>query len=96
MSKYARRVDANQDAIVQTLRACGAYVRVITMGDGVPDLLVGSRGYTLLLEVKDGRKPPSARELTPAEQKFFDEWTGGMLVVVESAQEALDTLKKCV
>ena len=91
--RRANRVDANQDAIVQTLRACGAYVRVVTMGDGVPDLLVGYRGYTLLLEVKDGRKPPSARELTPAEQKFFNEWTGGTLKIVNSAQEALDLLE---
>jgi hypothetical protein len=66
------------------------------MGDGVPDLLVGYRGYTLLLEVKDGNKPPSARELTPAEQKFFDEWTGGLLAVVNNVDEALEILKKCV
>jgi hypothetical protein len=48
------------------------------------------------LEVKDGRKPPSARELTPAEAKFFKEWTGGMLAVVNNVEEALDILKKCV
>jgi hypothetical protein len=66
------------------------------MGDGVPDLLVGYRVYTLLLEVKDGRKPPSARELTPAEAKFFKEWSGGMLAVVNNVEEALDILKKCV
>jgi len=94
--KYANRVDRNQGEIVETLRACGAYVRVVTMGDGVPDLLVGYRGYTILMEVKDGKKPPSARELTPAEKKFFDEWTGGMLAVVNSVEEALDILKKCV
>ena len=90
--RRANRVDANQDQIVETLRACGAYVRVITMGDGVPDLLVGYRGYTLLLEVKDGKKPPSARELTPAEKKFFDEWTGGICAIVESVEDALKLL----
>jgi hypothetical protein len=66
------------------------------MGDGIPDLLVGYNGYTLLLEVKDGNKPPSARELTPAEAKFFREWTGGMIAVVNSVEEALDILKNCV
>ena len=94
--RRANRVDANQDQIVETLRACGAYVRVVTMGDGIPDLLVGYNGYTLLLEVKDGNKPPSARELTPAEAKFFREWTGGMIAVVKSVEEALDILKNCV
>jgi hypothetical protein len=94
--KYANRVDRNQGDIVSALRACGATVRVVTMGDGVPDLLVGYRGYTLLLEVKDGNKSPSARALTSAEQKFFDEWTGGLLAVVNNVDEALDILKKCV
>lgn len=94
--RRANRVDRNQDQIVETLRACGAYVRVVTMGDGIPDLLVGYNGYTLLLEVKDGNKPPSARELTPAEAKFFREWTGGMIAVVNSVEEALDILKNCV
>jgi hypothetical protein len=96
MSKYARRVDANQDQIVSALRACGATVRVISQGDGIPDLLVGYRGYTMLLEVKDGRKPPSARELTPAEEKFFKDWTGGILARVNSVEEALEILKRCV
>ena len=41
MSKYARRIDANQNDIVKALRACGATVRVISQGDGIPDLLVG-------------------------------------------------------
>jgi len=94
--RRANRVDANQDQIVETLRACGAYVRVVTMGDGIPDLLVGYNGYTLLFEVKDGNKPPSARELTPAEAKFFREWTGGMIAVVKNVEEALDILKNCV
>jgi len=46
--------------------------------------------------IKDGDKPPSARKLTEAEAKFFEQWTGGMLVKVESVQEALDILKSCV
>jgi len=45
--------------------------------------------------VKDGSKPPSARTLTPAEQKFFDEWRGGMVVIVNSVEEAIDVLKLC-
>ena len=95
MSKYARRVDENQNEIVTALRKCGAFVRIISQGDGIPDLLVGYKGYTILMEVKDGDKVPSARKLTEAEEKFFHEWTGGLLVVVESVEQALDFLKKC-
>jgi len=93
--RYANRIDANQNDIVDALRKAGATVRIITMGDGVPDLLVGYMGYTLLLEVKDGKKVPSARKLTDAEQKFFNEWTGGLLAIVNSVEEALAMLKKC-
>jgi hypothetical protein len=93
--RRAARVDENQGLIVKALRACGATVRIITQGDGIPDLLVGYQGHTILMEVKDGNKPPSARQLTPAEQNFFDQWTGGKLFIVKSVDEALDVLKDC-
>jgi hypothetical protein len=93
--RRAARVDANQEQIVSAMRACGATVRIVTQGDGLPDLLVGYRGYTILMEVKDGRKPPSARRLTEEEQKFFENWTGGMLAIVNSVDEALELLKRC-
>ena len=44
----------------------------------------------------DGTKPPSKRKLTEAEEKFFAEWDGGMLVIVNSVEEALEVLKNCV
>lgn len=93
--RYANRIDANQNKIVDALRKAGAVVRIISQGDGIPDLLVGYRGFTILMEVKDGDKVPSARKLTEPEQKFFDDWRGGMLVIVNSVDEALETLKRC-
>ena len=87
-------MDDNQESIVKALRAIGATVRVVTQGNGLPDLLVGFRGVTVLMEVKDGKKPPSARKLTEAEQKFFDEWRGGLLVVVESVDDAIAALQR--
>jgi Holliday junction resolvase len=93
--RYANRIDANQNKIVDALRKAGAVVRIISQGDGIPDLLVGYKGYTILMEVKDGDKVPSARKLTEPEQKFFDDWRGGMLVVINSVEEAIETLKRC-
>jgi len=93
--RRANRIDANQNDIVDALREAGAVVRIISQGDGIPDLLVGYNGYTILMEVKDGDKVPSKRKLTEAEQKFFDEWEGGLLVVVNNVQEAIDMLKLC-
>ena len=94
MRLVARR-DGNERRVIDALRACGAYVKQINDA-GAFDLLVHYRGYTLLLEVKDGNKPPSARALTPAEQKFHDEWPGENLHIVNSEHEALDILKRCV
>jgi hypothetical protein len=91
--RRANRIDDNQNDIVAALRKAGATVRVISQGDGIPDLLVGFRGETILLEVKDGNKPPSARTLTPAEKKFFDEWEGGLCMVVKSVEDALEMLE---
>lgn len=93
--RYANRIDANQNKIVDALRKAGAVVRIISQGDGIPDLLVGYKGFTILMEVKDGDKVPSARKLTEAEQKFFDDWRGGMLTIVNSVDEALETLRRC-
>lgn len=90
--RRASRIDDNQNEIVAALRKAGATVRIITQGDGLPDLLVGYKGETILMELKDGRKPPSAQKLTEAEKKFHNEWTGGRLVVVNSVFMALQEL----
>jgi hypothetical protein len=94
MRRAARR-DVNEQKVIAALRACGAYVKQIN-DEGAFDLLVFYRGHTLLLEVKDGDKPPSARALTPAEAKFHAEWPGTNLYIVNSEHEALDILKRCV
>ena len=93
--RMAARRDANEDQIVSALEACGAHVETINDA-GRFDLLVWYRGYTLLLEVKDGRKPPSAQALTPAEEKFHREWPGDNLHIVNSVDAALALLKSCV
>lgn len=90
MRRAARR-DANEPQVIAALRAAGAYVKQIN-DEGAFDLLCWHGGRTFLLEVKDGSKPPSARTLSPAEQKFHDEWPGVNLHIVTSHQEALDIL----
>ena len=93
--RRASRRDVNERRVIDALKACGAYVKQINDA-GAFDLLVYYRGYTLLLEVKDGDKSPSQRALTPAEAKFHAEWPGQNLYIVNSEHEALDILKKCV
>lgn len=95
--RRAAKIDANQPAIVQALRAAGASVLCMhSLGGGAPDLVVGFRGRNYLLEVKDGDKYPSERRLTQDESRFFQEWRGEVTVVndVEEALEVVGATRK--
>jgi len=75
------RTDANQAAIVASLRAAAKYVRLSVfvtsaVGNGFPDIVVGYLGRNFLIEIKDPKKPPSARKLTEAEDGFHSKWDG--------------------
>ena len=88
--RRAAKVDANQPEIVAALRRVGADVfSLAAVGEGIPDLLVGFRGTTVLIEIKDGAKPPSARQLTPDQIKWHAAWRGGRCVVASSVTDAL-------
>ena len=88
--RYAARIDANKEQIVSALKAAGAYVYDVKLP---VDLLVGYNNLTVLIEIKDGNKPPSQRKLTKLQQDFFNNWTGGPLAVVDSPEAALRLLK---
>ena len=80
--RRAARIDANQEAVVIALRAANAYVWII----GLPvDLLVGYKGHTFLVEIKDGPK----KRLTALQEAFFAKWAGGTLVRVDGPEAAL-------
>lgn len=86
--RRAAKVDTNQPEIVQALRAVGASVAPTHMiGRGFPDIVVGFRGVNFLLEIKDGDKPPSKRQLTADEAEWHEGWRGHVHVV-ESVDEA--------
>jgi len=88
--RRAARKDDNHNEIVRALISVGAIVIDLSgIGDGVPDILVGFRGQTLLLEIKDGSRSPSKRKLTEAQLKFHGNWTGGPLAIVDSVEAAL-------
>jgi hypothetical protein len=88
--RYAARKDANQSDVVDALRACGWSVWV---QDQPCDLLISKAGLNLLLEIKDGKKRPSARKLTPAQVNFERDWRG-QFDVVKSAEEAIEVAEK--
>jgi len=90
--RRAAKVDANQSEMVADLRACGVSVQPLhSVGGGVPDLLCGFRGRNVLIEVKDGSKPPSARKLTKDQVEWHGAWRG-QVAVAKSTEEALAIL----
>lgn len=87
--RRAAKVDANQSEIVQALRQVGASVALLhSVGKGVPDLAVGYRGANYLLEVKDGAKKPSDRNLNADQVEWHQAWRG-QAAVAETVKEAL-------
>lgn len=92
--RRAAKTDANQPEIVQALRKAGATVHSLAaVGDGCPDLLVGYSAKTALMEVKDGSKPPSARQLTPDQMDWHANWRGGTVAIVTDVESALRVLR---
>lgn len=87
--RRAAKVDDNQGEIVGALRGAGCSVAILSgVGKGFPDIAVGRAGKTYLLEIKDGSKPPSRRQLTPDERAWHGAWKGHA-AVVENVEQAL-------
>lgn len=86
----AARIDANQPEIVQALERVGCQVlHLHRVGGGCPDLLVKTRGgRLLLLEIKDGSRPPSERGLNIRQKRFHEDWKP-CCKVVETVEDAL-------
>lgn len=86
---YGRR-DANHTAIVAALRRIGAEWFPMGKEAGF-DGIVAYRGRLWLVELKDGRKPPSERQLTDAEAAVRDRLArvGCVLSVWESVERAI-------
>ena len=83
--------DKNEREVIDALRGMkpnGCSVERIS-GAGVPDLLVGYMGHTLLREVKGPKG-----KLTPAQRGFFNGWTGCPVVIVRSGEDAVSAVQR--
>ena len=87
MYRKAKR-DKNEKHIVDFLRRVGATVAYID-APGIPDLLVGYRGVTTLIEIKSKRG-----KLTQPQKEFFDSWQG-TCHIVRSTTDAKKVLRQC-
>lgn len=84
--RRAARTDANKAEIVEAFRSEGCVVYDLKQP---VDLLVGKSGWTLLVEIKDGKKSPSRRGYTDAQKAFLATWTGGPVATVTDVAGAV-------
>lgn len=85
--RRAAKIDENQPEIVNALRKIGASVAITSqLGAGFPDLVVGLRGETFLLEVKT----PQGK-MTKDEMCFMTEWRGHYMIV-RTIEQAIDAI----
>ena len=90
MGRIASRVDQNQTEIVKAFRRMGYSVKSLAaVGDGMTDLLISKKGLNVLVEVKNGTKPPSEQRLRPKQEVFHSDWQG-LRAIVNDVQGALD------
>lgn len=90
--RYAARVDANLSDIVDAFRALLGKDSVhVTNRDW--DVTIQYAGMTMLIEVKDGDKKPSARRLTQAQKKLHCKLMIRIVKNVDEAQQAVKTLR---
>ncbi len=99
MGRQAARTDGNHTAVVSALAAAGMKpVSTAAMGKGFPDVAVGFRGINVFLEIKDGEKIASKKQLTVKEREFHDTWPG-QIAVVETPEAAvlavIEHAKRC-
>ena len=94
----ARRRDANHAEIVRALLAAGcSVVDLSAVGiEGVPDLLVGYRARSVLLEIKApdarGRLSSGAARSAERQAEWRAKWRGGPVFVVRSPEEAISAV----
>ena len=85
----AARVDENQPEIVRLLQQHFVSVQQLHMvGRGCPDIICGWQGTNYLFEIKNPKKPPNQRKLTPDELEFMHTWKG-QVAVIHTAADAL-------
>jgi hypothetical protein len=102
MNSYGKKRDACEKEIVKALEKAGASVSKLD-GTGIPDLLVGYRGRTYLMECKDPkdgkrnsrsgvRGEPNPLGLRDSQWTWWQAWRGEKAIIVTTPSEALAAL----
>lgn len=99
--RHKARVDANHGQIVQAFRDLGCKVQSLaTIGHGCTDLVVALPfpidPNCIMVEVKNGELPPSARGLTEDQIRWHANWLGRIWTIesVEQVQECVNFYRR--
>ena len=87
-----KRVDQSQAPIMRALLAAGASVDTLEGRGGRPDLLIGFRGVTYLLECKTPGYTKSHKQHRENQELWRALWRGGPAEVVTTPDEALKAI----
>jgi hypothetical protein len=73
-----------------------ARTRLVLSDGGFPDFVCARRGFTALVECKNGTLSPSRRNLNPGQVSFVSKWKGVCIKAVspEDAERQLDLAEK--
>jgi Holliday junction resolvase len=86
---FPKKVDNNQLEIVKAFRSMGATVlNLSTVGKGCPDLLIGYKNISVLVEVKS-----KTGKFTEPQLKFMEQWKGGAVNRIDSVDGAIRLIK---
>jgi len=89
LKRHANKRDISEPEIVEALEKAGCTVFRM---DKPVDLLVGRRNTNFLVECKTVRKQGGLDKFTEDQIKFMDSWRGGPVVVLRSAEDAINWL----
>jgi hypothetical protein len=82
--RRAAKVDTTHAEIRDALREAGCSVfSCAAVGNGIPDLVCGYRGFTALVEAKTGARPVNERQ-----SAFIHDWQG-IVLVARTGEEAV-------
>ncbi|CAB4166587.1 hypothetical protein UFOVP1019_47 [uncultured Caudovirales phage] len=86
---FPKKVDNNQLDIVKAFRSMGATVlNLSAVGKGCPDLLIGYKNISVLVEVKS-----KTGKFTEPQLKFMEQWQGGAVNRIDSVDGAIRLIK---
>jgi len=91
--RTAARKDDNHNEVAAEFKRLGCSVLdLFRLGDGVPDLLVCYGGVCILVEIKNGAKPPSKSTLSTDQIQWWLDWKENPRVV-RNLEQVAETVK---